>query len=46
MNHTTNPIDLKIELQIALSAEYLLGFFFDVHLTFKGRIQMFSRNDL
>ena len=44
MNHTTNLIDVKIELQIALIAAYLSDSFFDVRLAFKGRIQTSSRN--
>ena len=37
MNHTINPIDAKIEPQIALIAEYLSDSFFVVLLAFKGR---------
>ena len=37
--HTTNPIDVKIGLQIASIEVYLIGFFFDIHSAFKGRIR-------
>ena len=43
MNDTTNLIDAKIELQIALIASYLFDSFFVVRSTFKGRIHLFSR---
>ena len=43
-NHTTNPIEAKIELQITLIAMYLSDSFFVVRLAFKGQIQTFSRN--
>ena len=35
-NHSTNPIDVKIGLQIGWIEEYFFGFFFDVHSAFKG----------
>ena len=39
MNHTTNPIDVKIRLQIASIEVYLLSFFFDVRSAFMGRFR-------
>ena len=39
MNHTTNPIDAKIRLQIASIEVYLLGFFFGVRSAFMRRFQ-------
>ena len=38
-NHTTNLIDAKIGLQIALIEVYFSGFFFDMRLEFKGRFR-------
>ena len=37
--HTTNPIDVKIGLQIASIEVYLISFFFSLSLAFKGRIR-------
>ena len=37
MNHTTDPIDVKIWLQFMQIEEYLSGFIFDVRLAFKRR---------
>ena len=39
MIHTTNLIDMKIGLQIASIEVYLIGFFFGVCSTLKGRIR-------
>ena len=37
--HTTNPIDVRIGLQIVLIEVYLIGFFFGIRSAFKGRIR-------
>ena len=39
MNHTTNPIYVKIRLQILSIEVYLLGFFFGVCSALKGRFR-------
>ena len=39
MNHTTNLIDVKIRLRIALIEVCLPNFFFDVLSVFKGRLR-------
>ena len=44
MYHTTNPIDTKIEPQIALIAADFSISFFDVISAFKGDYQIFSHN--
>ena len=46
MNHTSNPIDVKIWLQFTLIEEYFSGFIFDMRSTFKGRFQSFSCKNL
>ena len=42
----TNPMDVKIGLQIAWIEEYFFGFFFDVRSMFKGRFRVFSCKNL
>ena len=39
MKDTANPIDVKIRLQITSIEVYFLGFFFGVHLAFKGKFR-------
>ena len=41
MNHTTNPIDAKIEPQIVLTVDNLFDSFFIVILAFKGQFSNF-----
>ena len=44
MYHTTNQIEGKIELQIALIAVNFFDFFSDVIVTFKGQLPNVSHN--